>query len=106
MTPNRPKSAKKSGSRKSSADAMQTRLPQDHPSSFSLLSKTQNLDRAGDRGGQKGRAAPPGLETSRRRGAGHRQIMERGFFRATKFQGRTLEMIERTGSAMCLLHSQ
>ena len=39
MTPNRPKSAKKSGSRKSSAGAMQTRLPQDPRSSFSLLSK-------------------------------------------------------------------
>ncbi len=39
MKPNRPKSTKKSGSRKSSAGAMQTRLPQDPPSSFSLLSK-------------------------------------------------------------------
>ena len=39
MTPNRPKSAKKSGSRKSSAGAMQTRLPQDPRSSFSLLWK-------------------------------------------------------------------
>ena len=39
MTPNRPKSAKKSGSRKSSAGAMETRLPQDPRSSFSLLSK-------------------------------------------------------------------
>ena len=39
MTPNRPKSAKKSGSRKSSAGAMQTRRPQDPRSSFSLLSK-------------------------------------------------------------------
>ena len=105
MTPNRPKSTKKSGSRKSSADAMQTRLPQDHPSSFSLLSKHKIWTAPAIAAVQKGRAAPPGLETSRRRGAGHRQIMERGFFRATKFQGRTLEMIERTGSAMCL-HSQ
>jgi len=39
MTPNRPKSAKKSGSRKSSAGAMPTRLPQDPRSSFNLLSK-------------------------------------------------------------------
>src|SRR5262245_46405996 len=39
MTPNRPKSAKKSGSRKSSAGAMHTRRPQDPRSSFSLLSK-------------------------------------------------------------------
>ena len=39
MTPNRPKSAKKSGSRKSSAGAMQTRLPQDPRSRFSLLWK-------------------------------------------------------------------
>ena len=39
MTPNRPKSAKKSGSRKSSAGAMQTRLPQESRSRFSLLSK-------------------------------------------------------------------
>jgi predicted CXXCH cytochrome family protein len=39
MTPYRPKSAKKSGSRKSSAGAMQTRLPKDPRSSFSLRSK-------------------------------------------------------------------
>ena len=39
MTPNRPKSAKKSGSRKSPAGATQTMLPQDPRSSFSLLSK-------------------------------------------------------------------
>jgi hypothetical protein len=39
MTPNRPKSTKKNGSRKSSVGAMQTRLPQDPRSSFSLLSK-------------------------------------------------------------------
>src|SRR5262245_35908122 len=39
MSPNRPKPAKKSGSRKSSAGAMPTRLPQDPRSSFNLLSK-------------------------------------------------------------------
>src|SRR4051794_25153856 len=39
MTPYRPKSAKKSGSQKSSAGAMQTRLPKDPRSSFSLPSK-------------------------------------------------------------------
>jgi predicted CXXCH cytochrome family protein len=39
MTPNRPKSAKESGSRKSSAGAMETRLPQDPRSRFSLLWK-------------------------------------------------------------------
>ena len=40
MTPNRPEiSAKKSGSRKSSAGAMQTRLPQDPRSRLSLLWK-------------------------------------------------------------------
>src|SRR4051794_41085324 len=39
MTPYRPKSAKKSGSQKSSAGAMQTRLPKDPRSSFSLRSK-------------------------------------------------------------------
>ncbi len=39
MTPNRPKSAKKSGSRKRPAGATQTMLPQDPRSSFSLLSK-------------------------------------------------------------------
>src|SRR4051812_37474477 len=39
MTPNRPKSAKKSGSRKRSAGAMQTRLPRDPRSRFSLLWK-------------------------------------------------------------------
>src|SRR3954465_13316776 len=37
MTPSRPKSAKKSGSRKNSAGAMQTRLPQEPRSRFSLL---------------------------------------------------------------------
>ena len=39
MAPYPPKSAKKSGSRKSSADAMETRPPKDPRSSFSLLSK-------------------------------------------------------------------
>src|SRR5262245_22868642 len=39
MSPNRPKPAKKSGSRNRSAGAMQTRLPQDPRSSFNLLSK-------------------------------------------------------------------